>query len=85
MSRIVRGALLQARWSGAQESMIEKHEMYARQAADQGVQVICFQELFHGPYFCQVQDPTGTALPNASPTARLPRGCRSWLPRRKWC
>ncbi len=57
MSRIVRGALLQASWSGDQESMIQKHEKYARKAAEQGVQVFCFQELFHGPYFCQVQDP----------------------------
>ena len=28
----------------------------ARAAAAQGVQVMCFQELFYGPYFCQVQD-----------------------------
>jgi beta-ureidopropionase len=57
MARIVRGALVQAEWTGDKESMIEKHEQYARQAADQGAQVICFQELFYGPYFCQVQDP----------------------------
>lgn len=57
MARIVRGALLQASWSGDQESMIQKHESYAREAAEQGVQALCFQELFHGPYFCQVQDP----------------------------
>jgi N-carbamoylputrescine amidase len=36
--------------------MIKAHEEYARQAAAQGVQVICFQELFYGPYFCQKQD-----------------------------
>jgi predicted amidohydrolase len=36
--------------------MIVAHEDYARQAAAQGAQVICFQELFYGPYFCQVQD-----------------------------
>jgi len=57
MARIVRGALVQATYTGDQESMIEKHEKYARQAAEQGAQVMCFQELFYGPYFCQVQEP----------------------------
>ena len=56
MTRIVRGALLQATYTGEQESMIQKHEEYARQAAEQGAQIMCFQELFYGPYFCQVQD-----------------------------
>lgn len=56
MARIVRGALLQATWTGDKESMIKKHINYARQAAEQGTQVMCFQELFYGPYFCQVQD-----------------------------
>lgn len=57
MARIVRGALLQCTWTGDKESMIEKHIDYARKAADQGAQVMCFQELFYGPYFCQVQQP----------------------------
>ena len=56
MAQIVRGALLQATWTGDKASMIEKHISYARQAAEQGAQVMCFQELFYGPYFCQVQD-----------------------------
>lgn len=55
--RIVRAALLQATWTGDKESMIEKHIDYARKAAADGAQVMCFQELFYGPYFCQVQDP----------------------------
>src|SRR6188768_1229913 len=57
MPRIVRGALLQATWTGDKESMIQKHEGYAHEAAKQGAQVMLFQELFYGPYFCQVQDP----------------------------
>ena len=56
MPRIVRGALLQTDWTGDKESMIQKHEAAAQQAASQGAQVMCFQELFYGPYFCQVQD-----------------------------
>src|SRR6187402_3753837 len=57
MARVVRGALLQASWTGDKESMIQKHEKYAHEAAEQGAQVMLFQELFYGPYFCQVQDP----------------------------
>ena len=56
MPRIVRGALLQASWTGDKESMIQKHERFAHEAAKQGAQVMLFQELFYGPYFCQVQD-----------------------------
>jgi N-carbamoylputrescine amidase len=37
--------------------MIKANVALARQAASQGAQVLCFQELFYGPYFCQVQDP----------------------------
>ena len=56
MADVVRSALVQASWTGDKESMIKVHEEHARTAASQGVQVICFQELFYGPYFCQVQD-----------------------------
>ncbi|KUL29983.1 nitrilase-related carbon-nitrogen hydrolase [Actinoplanes awajinensis] len=53
---VVRAALVQTNWTGDKESMIKAHEDYARDAAAQGAKVICFQELFYGPYFCQVQD-----------------------------
>ena len=36
MARMVRGALLQATWTGDKESMIQKHEGYAHEAAKQG-------------------------------------------------
>jgi N-carbamoylputrescine amidase len=49
--------LVQTKWTGDQESMTKVHEDYARQAAAAGAKVICFQELFYGPYFCQLQDP----------------------------
>ena len=57
MPRIVTGALLQAEWTGDKELMIQKHEKAAHKAAKKGAQVMLFQELFYGPYFCQVQDP----------------------------
>jgi len=53
---IVRAALVQTRWTGDKESMIKANVALAREAASQGAQVLCFQELFYGPYFCQVQD-----------------------------
>jgi N-carbamoylputrescine amidase len=56
MTRIVRGALLQATWTGDKGSMIDKHVEYARRASQDGAQVMCFQELFNTSYFCQVQD-----------------------------
>ncbi|MBA2279888.1 MAG: acyltransferase [Acidimicrobiia bacterium] len=56
MANVVRAALVQTNWTGDKETMIEAHEEYAREAAADGAQVICFQELFYGPYFCQVQD-----------------------------
>ena len=56
MSQIVRAAILQTSWTGSKESMIDEHERQMCEAAKQSAQIICFQELFYGPYFCQVQD-----------------------------
>jgi beta-ureidopropionase len=56
VAEVVRAALVQTSWTGDKESMIKAHEEYARQAAAAGAKVICFQELFYGPYFCQKQD-----------------------------
>ncbi|MFD8093467.1 nitrilase-related carbon-nitrogen hydrolase [Streptomyces malaysiensis] len=56
MANLVRAALVQATWTGDTESMIAKHEDYARQAAAQGAKAIGFQEVFNAPYFCQVQE-----------------------------
>ena len=54
---VVRAAITQTTWTGDKESMIQRHEQFAREAAAQQAQVICFQELFFGPYFGIVQDP----------------------------
>ncbi len=56
MPNVVRAAIVQTAWTGDKDSMIKKNVDYARQAAEQGAQVMCFQELFYGPYFCQVQE-----------------------------
>lgn len=64
--RKVRIGLVQAKWEGDistddaiqenMEKMIKKHEAFAAQARKQGVHILCFQELFFGPYFCAEQD-----------------------------
>jgi beta-ureidopropionase len=36
--------------------MIEAHLPYIEDAAKQGVKILCFQEVFTGPYFCPSQD-----------------------------
>jgi N-carbamoylputrescine amidase len=65
MPRTVRGALVQAAIPDGdasrpideiKQAMIEKHVGYLADAARQGAQVVCFQELFYGPYFCASQD-----------------------------
>ena len=75
MARIVKAAMLQATWTGDQESMIEKHIKYAHEAAEQGAQVMCFQELFYGPYFSQVQETEyygyAEPIPNGPTTKRM--------------
>ena len=64
MARIVRGGLIQATLcepttsdtGKIKRAMIDKHLALIAQAADQGVEVLCPQELFYGPYFCAEQD-----------------------------
>ncbi|QTI70286.1 nitrilase-related carbon-nitrogen hydrolase [Gordonia polyisoprenivorans] len=53
---VIRAAITQAEWTGDEESMVVKHEGLAREAAAQGANIVCFQELFHGPYFGIVED-----------------------------
>ena len=65
MARMVRCGLIQARnvlgaehsLAEIREAMIKKHVDLIGQAARQGVQILCLQELFYGPYFCAEQDP----------------------------
>ena len=52
----VRAAITQTTWTGDKASMLDKHEGFARDAAADGAQVICFQELFYGPYFGITED-----------------------------
>lgn len=77
MSRLVRGGLIQVTLSmpatapieKLKQSMIDKHVALIEQAAGRGVQVLCMQELFYGPYFCAEQDVRWYSL-----TEKVPEG-----------
>jgi beta-ureidopropionase len=82
MARIVRGGLIQAKLSEPttssiekiKKSMIDKHVAMIAQAADKGVEVLCMQELFYGPYFCAEQKTKWYEL-----TERIPDGSTTKL------
>src|SRR5436309_1786835 len=57
MANTVRAALVQSKWTGDKDSMTKAAVQAIQAAAAQGAQVTCLQELFYGPYFCQVQEP----------------------------
>ena len=40
-----------------QKAMWEKHIPFIEEAGKKGVQILCLQEIFNGPYFCPSQDP----------------------------
>ncbi|MCH7702839.1 MAG: acyltransferase, partial [Planctomycetes bacterium] len=64
MARTVRAGLIQATLcepatsapEKIKQAMIDKHVGLIADAAGQGAQVVCLQELFYGPYFCAEQD-----------------------------
>jgi beta-ureidopropionase len=65
MARIVRGGLIQCSnpindetrpVKEIQAAALEKHIPWIEKAGKAGVQVLCLQEIFNGPYFCPSQD-----------------------------
>ena len=65
MARIIKSGLIQmsvpkSEGEGSiaeiKEAMIQKHIPYIEEAGRQGVQILCFQEIFFGPYFCPGQN-----------------------------
>ena len=63
MNRVVRGGLIQVKadipldGSAAEikRRMVDKHMPLIEEAGRRGVQLLCLQELFNGPYFCAEQ------------------------------
>ena len=65
MARIVKGGLIQCSnpindeslpVAEIQKAAFDKHLPMIEDAGKQGVQVLCLQEIFNGPYFCPSQD-----------------------------
>jgi len=49
------------------EMNIVKHEKLIDEAGEKGVQILCLQEIFYGPYFCAEQDRSWYALAEKIP------------------
>jgi len=65
MSKVVRCGLIQLAnpindesvpVATIQQAMLDKHLPYIEEAGKRGVQILCMQEIFNGPYFCPGQD-----------------------------
>jgi len=56
-----------------QKAMLDKHLPLIDEAGKQGVQILCLQEIFNGPYFCPSQDKRwyAAAEPIPGPTTEL--------------
>jgi N-carbamoylputrescine amidase len=75
MSRLIKAGLIQATSThdGNEDpkviraAMIDKHLRMIEDAAAKGVQILCLQELFYGPYFCAEQNPRWYSLTEAIP------------------
>ena len=65
MGRVVKCGLIQASnpindesvpVAEIQKAMLDKHLAMIDEAGNAGVQILCLQEIFNGPYFCPSQD-----------------------------
>ena len=83
MARIVRCGLVQSTCENTQADLaeikrraLEKHERFIDEAGSKGVQILCLQEIFFGPYFCAEQDPKWyrAAEPIPGPTIEWAQG-----------
>ncbi|MCB9567255.1 MAG: acyltransferase [Myxococcales bacterium] len=56
-----------------QKAMLDKHVPLIEEAARRGVQILCLQEIFNGPYFCPSQDKRwyAAAEPIPGPTTAI--------------
>ncbi len=63
------------------EAAFQAHVPFIEQAGEQGVQILCLQEIFNGPYFCPSQDARWYDAAEAVPgptTARLAEYARKY-------
>ena len=85
MPRIVRGALVQASWTGDKESMIQKHEERARtRPRSRAPSSSCSRSSSTARTSARSRTRSTTATPSSSPTARRRSGCRTSPSRPAW-
>ncbi len=82
MTRIINAGLIQLSncidttesCKNIRNAMIDAHLPFIHEAAQRGTQILCFQEIFNGPYFCPSQDikwyDMAEEIPNG-PTTRI--------------
>jgi beta-ureidopropionase len=82
MARNVVGGLIQcgnplndpgASIAAVRDAMLEKHLPFIEEAGKKGVQILCLQEVFNGPYFCPSQDARWCDLAEAVPGPTVTR------------
>lgn len=80
MPRIVKSGLIQMSNPLAtgsvkeiQEAMLQKHLPMIEEAGKKGVQILCLQEIFNGPYFCPAQTPDWYEAAEACPGPTVER------------
>ncbi len=82
MSRIVKCGLIQCSIATSNDqpidvikkAMIDKHIPFIEEAGKKGVQILCMQEIFYGPYFCAEQKTkwyNSTELIPEGPTVKM--------------
>jgi N-carbamoylputrescine amidase len=86
MARKVTGGLIQcsnplndpnASVAAVRDAMFEKHLPFIEEAGKRGVQILCLQEVFNGPYFCPSQDSRWCDIAEAVPGPTVERTRRS--------
>jgi len=82
MARTVVGGLIQcsnplndpnATVPAVRDAMLEKHLPFIEEAGKKGVQILCLQEVFNGPYFCPSQDARWCDIAEAVPGPTVER------------
>jgi N-carbamoylputrescine amidase len=67
--------------SEIQQAMVDKHLPMIEEAGKKGVQILCLQEIFNGPYFCPSQDPRWYSAAEEVPgptTERIASDCKKY-------
>ena len=83
MKNVVTLGLIQMSCQEDIQANFDKTVFNIKEAANQGAQIICTQELFKSPYFCQVEDPDyfdlAEVIDKSSPTIQKLGGLASEL------